>query len=314
MKKNFFDLSSTGKIFIWAIALPQILALVAEIVLLIVCLITGQTIQELLKIQPINFAVSMLAQVALLFILLFMRKKYDLKTALKFQPNLGARNIIICALIGIIGIFALSPIVDWFGIFLQSIGLNFVEIGFDISSPLMLIVGIIFMALVPAILEEAIFRGAILQGLKRYGKWVAIFGTSALFVLVHGSLQQVLYPFIISIILCNVVLKTNSVCASMIVHFVSNALTLILAYAGFVFMLPIWASVLVAVAGIVIMWGLSLLLKNTEKPRTQEEVLEIIERPAPKVDNNPAPLKIGVYLAIVLFILSVITGFMPPLE
>ena len=275
MKKNFFDLASTGKIFLWAIALPQILALVAQLVLLMICFITGQTIEDILKIQPINFAVSMLAQVALLIILLFMRKKYDLKTALKFQPNLGTRNIIICALIGIIGIFALSPIVDWFGIFLQSIGFDLATI--DISSPLMLIVGIIFMALVPAILEEAIFRGAILQGLKRYGKWVAIFGTSALFVLLHGSLQQVLYPFIISIILCQVVLKTNSVCASMIVHFVSNALTLILEYTGFAFALPIWASVLVAVAGFAIMWALSLLLKSTEKPRTQEEVLEIIE-------------------------------------
>lgn len=314
MKKNFFDLASTGKIFLWTIALPQILALAAELVLLFVCLITGQNIETLLKIQPINFAVSMLAQVALLIILLFLRKKYDLKSALKFQPKLGAQNIIICALIGIIGIFALSPIVDWFGIFLESIGFNLAEIGFDISSPLMLIVGIIFMALVPAVLEEAIFRGAILQGLKRYGKWVAIFGTSALFVLVHGSLQQVLYPFIISIILCNVVLKTNSVCASMIVHFVSNALTLILAYVGFAFVLPLWASILVALAGFAIIWALSLLLKNTEKPRTQEEVLEMIENPMPKMDDNPAPLKLGIYLAILLFVLSAIFGFIPPIE
>ena len=314
MKKNFFDLASTGKIFLWTIALPQILALAAELVLLFVCLITGQNIETLLKIQPINFVVSMLAQVALLIILLFLRKKYDLKSALKFQPKLGAQNIIICALIGIIGIFALSPIVDWFGIFLESIGFNLAEIGFDISSPLMLIVGIIFMALVPAVLEEAIFRGAILQGLKRYGKWVAIFGTSALFVLVHGSLQQVLYPFIISIILCNVVLKTNSVCASMIVHFVSNALTLILAYVGFAFVLPLWASILVALAGFAIIWALSLLLKNTEKPRTQEEVLEMIENPMPKMDDNPAPLKLGIYLAILLFVLSAIFGFMPPIE
>ena len=110
------------------------------------------------------------------------------------------------------------------------------------------------------------------------------------------------------------VLKTNSVCASMIVHFVSNALTLILSYAGFAFALPIWASVLVAVAGFAIMWALSLLLKNTEKPRTQEEVLEIIEKPAPKVDNNPAPLKIGIYLAILLFAFSAVLGFMPPIE
>ncbi|MBO5310274.1 MAG: CPBP family intramembrane metalloprotease [Clostridia bacterium] len=311
MKKNFFDLDATGKIFLWMIALPQIFGLLAEIILMVVALITGQTIQQLLQIQPISFAVTMLAQVAILTILLFMRKKYNLKQAIKFQPKIGARNIILCVLIGIIGIFALSPIVDWFGVFLQSVGFNLSTIGFDISSPLMLIVGIIFMALVPAILEEAIFRGAILQGLKRYGKWVAIFATSALFVLVHGSLQQVLYPFIISIILCQVVLKTNSVFSSMIVHFVSNSTSLILAYAGFALALPIWASFLVAIVGVGVMWALSLLLKNTEKPRTQEEVLEMIQNPIPQMNNNPRALKIGVYLAILIFVLSTVLGFMP---
>lgn len=311
MKKNFFDLNATGKIFLWMIALPQILGLIAEIVLMFVALITGQTISDLLQIQPINFVFTMIAQIAILIILLSLRKKYDLKTALKFQPKIGLPNTILCILIGIIGIFALSPIVDWFGVFLQSIGFNLSTIGFDITSPLMLVVGIIFMALVPAILEEAIFRGAILQGLKRYGKWVAIFGTSALFVLVHGNLQQVIYPFVISIILCNVALKTNSVFSAMLVHFVSNATTLILSYVGFAFSLPLWASFLVAIGGTMVMWGLSLCLKSTEKPRTQEEVLEMIESPMPQVNNNPNALKIGIYLAILIFALSTIVGFMP---
>ena len=63
--------------------------------------------------------------------------------------------------------------------------------------------------------------------------------------------------------------------------------------------------------GVGVMWALSLLLKNTEKPRTQEEVLEMIQNPIPQMNNNPRALKIGVYLAILIFVLSTVLGFMP---
>ena len=311
MKKNFFDLNSSGKIFLWVVALPQILGLLAEMLLMFVCFIFGLSINEVLGISYVSIAFAMLTQVAILIILLALRKSFDLKQALKFQSKIGTQNSLVCILIGIVGVASLSPIVGWFSAFLQSVGYVSSSLNLELASPALLVIAILLFAFVPAVLEELVFRGCVLQGLKGFGKWAAILGTSALFVLVHGSLEQIIYPFILSIFLCSVVLRTNSVVCAIIVHFVSNTASLILSYFEIAFILPVWAMLLVAVAGILVMWLLTKLLKNTEKPRPNQEVWQAISGPVPEINNNPHSLKVGIFLAVLIFVFSVVTGFMP---
>lgn len=311
MKKNFFDIHDTGKFFLWVLALPQILMLIAEILLIMLAPIFNTTAEEALNIPFVYIALGMIAQLAFLMVLLLYNKKFNIKRFAKINLSLGWRNIILCVIIGAVGVFSLSPLVDWFNVFLSSIGFNLSTIGFEISSPLMLILGLVLLAFVPAVLEELVFRGVILQGLKKYGKWLAIFATSALFMLIHGNLQQLIYPFVLSIVLGAVVFKTNSVVSAIVVHFTSNALTLILSYLGFTLIVPVWASILIAIAGILVMLGLANLTNNTEKPRKAEDILKEIDHIQPTYNNNNHTLIIATVLAVVLFVCNIAVAFMP---
>lgn len=316
MKKTFFDLTAVGKIFLWLIVLPIILVLIAEVLLILIAPLFGQTAEKLLGLTGVQIAFSMLSQLAFLIIVLVLHKKYDLKKAMSFSSKLGTRNFLICILIGVIAVLSLMPIVSWFNVLLQSLGYNMTNIGFEITSIPMLILGVVLMAIVPAVLEELVFRGAILQGFKRYGKWVAIFSTSALFVLLHGSLQQAVFPFLMSIILCQTVLKTDNVLASIVVHCVSNTTTLIVGFVGFDAVLstiPLWASFLLLIGGMALMFLLTKFLKSYSKPKTAEEVLEMMPEKANALRSESGKmLRMAIGLAVIFYIASIWVGFAPP--
>lgn len=311
MKKIFFDIHDTGKFFLWVLAAPQILLLFAELLLVLVAPLFNTTAEEFLNMPFIAITLTMMAQIAFLIVLFLYNKKFNLKKAAKINLKIGSRNTILAVLIGSIGFFSIAPLTIWFDKFLVSIGYNVSSIGFEITNVGMLVLAILLLALVPAFVEELIFRGVVFQGLKKYGKWLAILACSGLFVLVHGSLQQVIYPFIISIVLCLFVFKTNSVVSACVVHFVSNALSLLTGYFGFALTLPIWASILLAAAGVGVMLLLTKFGKNTEKPRAAEEIIEEIEKPMPAYNNNSFVFKIALVLAALLFILNIVAGFMP---
>ncbi|MBQ6119877.1 MAG: CPBP family intramembrane metalloprotease, partial [Clostridia bacterium] len=59
----------------------------------------------------------------------------------------------------------------------------------------LLLLTVVHTAVLPALLEELIFRGYIMQPLRRYGDWFAIITSALIFGLVHGNMMQV--PFAI---------------------------------------------------------------------------------------------------------------------
>lgn len=77
-------------------------------------------------------------------------------------------------------------------------------------------------------LEEALFRGVILQGLaRRYGPHTASFWTAAFFALFHlYNPWQILPTFLLGLILAWLVLSTRSLVASMVAHSVFNGVSL----------------------------------------------------------------------------------------
>lgn len=84
----------------------------------------------------------------------------------------------------------------------------------------------IAMALIPAIIEETAFRGFILGGFCEYGAKFAVIISAVIFAMSHTSLTAVIYSFLCGIILGCLYLRTDSLVACMIVHFLCNALTI----------------------------------------------------------------------------------------
>lgn len=90
------------------------------------------------------------------------------------------------------------------------------------------VISVLSMAVAPALLEEFIFRGAIMGTLLKFGKGFAIFASAFLFGLVHGNLVQIPFAFMVGIILGVLTLRTGSIWTAVIVHFLNNFISVCL--------------------------------------------------------------------------------------
>lgn len=90
--------------------------------------------------------------------------------------------------------------------------------------PLALLVG----AVVPAICEEAAFRGYVLSNLRPLGRGTAVVLTGILFGLMHLSLIRALPLIALGLLFSAVVERTGSIIPGMVAHFLNNATALTL--------------------------------------------------------------------------------------
>ncbi len=77
-------------------------------------------------------------------------------------------------------------------------------------------------AIIPAFCEELLFRGLILDRLSRFGRAKAIFISALLFALMHQNVGQLLYTFILGLVLGYIVVESGSIWGAIVVHFVNN--------------------------------------------------------------------------------------------
>lgn len=82
-------------------------------------------------------------------------------------------------------------------------------------------------ALVPSILEELMFRGVIMQSLRRFGDVFALFCSAMLFGLAHRNIAQGLSALIVGLAIGFFVLRTGSLLTGMIIHLTNNTLSVI---------------------------------------------------------------------------------------
>lgn len=80
----------------------------------------------------------------------------------------------------------------------------------------------LFVAVIPAILEEVAIRGILLQPLRRYGDWFAIIVSSIIFSLLHGNMVQIPYTVLAGVYFGYVAVATGSIWPSIIMHFLNN--------------------------------------------------------------------------------------------
>ncbi len=86
---------------------------------------------------------------------------------------------------------------------------------------------IILHALLPAILEELLFRFLPLELLSGYGRGPAIVISALSFSLVHCNLFQIPYALFAGIMFALIDMKAESALPSMVLHFINNLLSLI---------------------------------------------------------------------------------------
>jgi sodium transport system permease protein len=82
---------------------------------------------------------------------------------------------------------------------------------------------LIAMAVVPAVCEESLFRGFLLERLSlSYPRWTAIFLTSFLFGIFHQNPYSFLSATLAGVMLCFILVRTQSLLSVITSHFVFN--------------------------------------------------------------------------------------------
>lgn len=158
---------------------------------------------------------------AIIYLLL---TKSSFKETLKLN-KLELKNILLIILLA----FIVQPIMTFFSListffFNNEIGAFITEIT---STPYILLLALV--ALLPAITEEITIRGIVLSGYDNKNKYVAALITGLFFGILHLDPQQFLYATVLGFIMALVVRITNSIFASMIIHFIVNGTSVTMA-------------------------------------------------------------------------------------
>jgi len=85
---------------------------------------------------------------------------------------------------------------------------------------------IICMAILPAVLEEMVFRGILLEEYRSYGEVTAVLMTSLCFTMIHFSLENFLYYLFAGVIFGIITFATDSCVPAIILHTLNNVISL----------------------------------------------------------------------------------------
>lgn len=141
---------------------------------------------------------------------------------------------IIMAPIGLVVYFILSSflafmavsLLPWFdGNQVQDTGFN------QLSQNYEYLLAFVTLVVIAPIAEEALFRGYLLGNLIKFVPvWVAILVTSLLFGFIHGAWNLAIDTFALSIVLCLLRLRTNSLWAPILLHMSKNGIAFYLLF------------------------------------------------------------------------------------
>lgn len=291
-KRNFYNKQDSGKVFLWAMLLPQVVSLVFACIF--ACFYKTQA--EMQSSIFYIFVACVLAQACFAFILFYYNKKnkISIKPATKLNTNINLKNVLVCMLISIIAVFGFVNLVSAANNFFAWIG--FKPSGLEVPNHnfLWFMFNVVFLAALPAIFEEFIFRGIIFNGLRSKGFWFACLISAIMFAVMHLSIEQFVFPIIMGVVFALILEKTGSLVYTIITHFCNNFIVVLISYiSNFTgrdiatfntnSVLGAFIALGIALVASLIIW---LLIKHLLKANTHQDEKEIVLEPVNTTSTN----------------------------
>lgn len=140
-------------------------------------------------------------------------------------------DVFLGVLSGLGGCIAANFIATYVSFYLQRFGLYpTVSSSMVEDTPTSLILNLLAVAVLPALLEEMVYRGYVLRTLRGYGDWFAVMVSALMFGLMHGNTTQIPFAFMVGIILGWLYVMTDNIWLPVTVHFCNNAMSVLLSY------------------------------------------------------------------------------------
>jgi len=162
--------------------------------------------------------------------LLYYRRHTAIWSSLRLR-RLDPLCAVLTVFAAFLGVLALSWLSLYWSLLLNALGISAdTGAGFLPRTPQELYLSLATTAVVPALVEELLFRGLLLPSLEKLGRWPAVLASGILFALPHARLMALPAHLLLGILLGWLVLLTGNLYASMLFHGVYNAAIILSAY------------------------------------------------------------------------------------
>ncbi len=172
--------------------------------------------------------------IALPFIVLFIMKKVraDASEKVTYAQEVNMRKMKpVAILLTILMAFLIQPVLAFFNalslVFTTSTTSSNI---FAMTKGMPFWLAALLIAALPAFMEETVYRGFLYRPLRAANPWKAVILTGFCFGLMHGNLNQFMYAFVMGIAFALINEATGSILSSMIVHFISNFISVVQLY------------------------------------------------------------------------------------
>jgi len=190
------------------------------IVMPLVPLLVGLTISINLKMFALHLLVELLTLAALFVIVRSYKLTLTSIGLGKFKPE-----YIMWALLGLPLYFAVATVVTEVAgrLLPQELMTKQQELGFTAAaSGFELLLIFVALVIVTPLVEEALFRGFLWKAYQKFGVIFAAIAVSALFAVAHMQVNVGIDVFVLSLILCYIRMKTNSIWPTILLHGMKN--------------------------------------------------------------------------------------------
>jgi len=311
-KRNFYTNDDSGKVFIFAILLPYIITFV----LYFVCgfIETGLKLESGAITGHVGFLipVSILTQLSFVAIFLLYNKMFGITYKASTITNKPKwQDILIAILVACVSLFGLYMFANCQDAFLKYVikyPINEGLIGIPLSNFGWFILNLLVLGILPAVCEELMFRGVVLQGFrKNFSDKIAIVVSALMFALFHSNLQQLIYPFILGLILGWIAIRSGSLIISMIVHLTNNCIVVLMAYINkpFLDFQNVWWYYLLAFTLLVISGVIIYLIDKFYFKRKNNNDIE-----KEKITKISPFVWVGIGVSVILLVLDTIMRYL----
>lgn len=201
----------------------------------------------LLQLIPLNSSFSsiyssLISQLSLLlatltgaFLIFFFNKKRGTPTPYFFFVEkhriYSVVAYILIPILSLIIVFSFNKFNTLIIYLFNKLGFNNSSIEFCWDTPSKLVITLIITSVIPAITEELFIRGFCLGGLSSGRKpYIAIIISALLFAVMHLNPMQLVYQFMLGLILAFLYKISGSITYSVFLHFCNNAIIIIYTY------------------------------------------------------------------------------------
>ncbi len=220
-----------GWFFTSCICAYLILQLVYAVVVTVVAQKTSATTEVVGEKTVFKFLAYCVCGTAIFACALFysLKEKTNLLSCVKVKKfSLKYALIAVVCLFGLL--LGLGKANDLFVYLLNKLGYNPPQVTLPPASVGNYLLGLLCICLLPALVEEFLFRGVILTAFDDFSTVTAVILNGVLFSLFHMSPAQTVYQFLVGATYALIARKSGSVIPTTIMHFLNNALVLTLTY------------------------------------------------------------------------------------